>query len=81
MQNINILTLGSPEGKGVFFPLGLLGAIVTPTGYNASIPANNDFPRPPDTSGVLDIQVSALLWWLLASHCRELKPGPAVSLM
>ncbi|KAK9805704.1 hypothetical protein WJX72_012559 [[Myrmecia] bisecta] len=33
-QNINILTIGSPTGRGGFFPNGLLGAINTPAGYN-----------------------------------------------
>lgn len=33
LQLINILTLGSPDGKGCFFPDGLLGAIHLPTGY------------------------------------------------
>ncbi|KAK9862603.1 hypothetical protein WJX84_007504, partial [Apatococcus fuscideae] len=33
---INILTLGNPQGIGGFFPVGLNGAIKTPTGYNLS---------------------------------------------
>ena len=34
MQIINILTLGSPDGVGCFFPKGLLGRINKPTGYD-----------------------------------------------
>ena len=53
MQLINILTLGNPEGVGVFFPEGLLGAITKPTGYNASSAGNQAYPsqlarQPPD---------------------------------
>ncbi|KAK9834043.1 hypothetical protein WJX81_005369 [Elliptochloris bilobata] len=33
---INILTLGSPSGKGSFFPKGLSGPITSPAGYDAS---------------------------------------------
>ena len=33
-QHINILTLGSPTGTGVFFPNGLNGVIKTPAGFN-----------------------------------------------
>ena len=67
VQLINILTLGNPEGVGVFFPKGLLGAITKPTGYNASSPGNQAYPsqlasqpanlvttqvmRPPDQRG------------------------------
>ena len=36
LQLINILTLGNPQGIGGFFPVGLNGAIKTPTGYNLS---------------------------------------------
>ena len=58
MQNINILTLGNPEGKGVFFPEGLLGAITTPTGYNKTDPGNETFPSSTSNSGNLDTQVA-----------------------
>ncbi len=58
MQNINILTLGNPEGKGVFFPNGLLGAITTPYGYNKTDPANETFPSGlTQNSALLDTQV------------------------
>ena len=43
-QLINILTLGNVDGVGVFFPKGLLGAIVKPTGYNASSSGNQAYP-------------------------------------
>ena len=46
VQLINILTLGDPQGIGVFFPEGLLGAINKPTGYNTSAPGTNAFPTP-----------------------------------
>lgn len=36
MQIINILTLGSPDCVGCFFPKGVLGKINKPTGYDAS---------------------------------------------
>ena len=36
LQIINILTLGSPDGIGCFFPKGFLGKINKPTGYDAS---------------------------------------------
>ena len=43
-QLINILTLGAADGKGCFFPNGLLGEIVTPAGFDATVPATDDFP-------------------------------------
>lgn len=45
MQIINILTLGSPTGTGVFFPNGLNGAIKTPTGYASTYPGLDAFPN------------------------------------
>jgi hypothetical protein len=44
-QNINILTLGAKNGKGGFFPNGLLGKIRLPTGYNKVAPGTNAYPR------------------------------------
>ena len=44
-QNINILTLGSANGTGVFFPNGLLGRISKPTGYASVANGLNDFPE------------------------------------
>ena len=46
-QNINILTLGSPNGTGVFFPEGLHGRINTPTGYAEIASGLDDFPASP----------------------------------
>ena len=43
-QIINILTLGNVDGVGVFFPQGLRGAIVKPTGYNVSSSGNQAYP-------------------------------------
>jgi len=43
-QLINVLTLGSPDGKGCFFPEGLHGEITVPTGFNTSVAAVDDFP-------------------------------------
>lgn len=43
-QVISIVTLGSPVGKGVFFPEGLYGAIVTPFSFNESLPGLDSFP-------------------------------------
>lgn len=37
-QNINVLTLGNPDGKGVFFPNGLNGVITKPVGFNVTDP-------------------------------------------
>ena len=42
-QNINILTLGSPTGTGVFFPNGLNGVIKTPAGFNLQDPGTASF--------------------------------------
>ncbi|EIE26937.1 hypothetical protein COCSUDRAFT_59435 [Coccomyxa subellipsoidea C-169] len=55
-QVINIVTLGSPVGKGVFFPEGLLGAIVTPFSFNESRPALDSFP--PTSSNKVASQMS-----------------------
>ncbi len=57
MQVINIVTLGSPVGKGVFFPEGLLGAIVTPFSFNESRPALDSFP--PTSSNKVASQVGS----------------------
>lgn len=46
-MNINILTLGNPDGVGAFFPNGLIGAISTPTGYADSASGLDDFPSSP----------------------------------
>ena len=44
MQVINILTLGDPNGVGVFFPKGLNGAINKPTGFDKLADGYDDFP-------------------------------------
>ena len=54
-QNINILTLGNPDGVGVFFPNGLIGAISKPTGFNETASGTDDFP----TSPMVAFQVSS----------------------
>jgi len=46
-MNINILTLGNPDGVGAFFPNGLIGAISKPTGYNVTAAGTDDFPSSP----------------------------------
>lgn len=46
-MNINILTLGSPNGTGVFFPEGLNGNLRLPTGYAAMASGVADFPANP----------------------------------
>lgn len=46
-MNLNILTVGSPTGKGGFFPEGLNGAIKTPAGYNVSLNGTSDLPAQP----------------------------------
>jgi hypothetical protein len=56
-QLINVLTLGSPNGTGVFFPNGFAGAINKPTGYNATANGTTDFPS--SSNGYyVDTQVS-----------------------
>lgn len=41
-----------------FCPQGLLGAITKPTGYDTSVPANQNFPpRAVDTTGLVATQV------------------------
>ena len=47
MQNINILTLGAKDGKGVFFPNGLNGKIKLPTGFADTSDGLADFPSSP----------------------------------
>ena len=42
-QHINILTLGSPTGTGVFFPNGLNGVIKTPAGFNLTAAGTESF--------------------------------------
>ncbi|KAK9841033.1 hypothetical protein WJX81_006662 [Elliptochloris bilobata] len=42
---INILTLGSPSGKGGFFPNGLNGVITSPAGYDAVDPGTKSFAK------------------------------------
>ena len=49
LQNINILTLGSPEGKGVFFPEGFTGNINKPAGFDKMADGFEDFPESPET--------------------------------
>ena len=44
LQLINILTLGSPNGTGVFFPNGLGGAITKPTGFDKAANGYTTFP-------------------------------------
>lgn len=44
-QNINILTLGAKNGKGGFFPNGLLGKIRLPTGFDKVARGTNAYPR------------------------------------
>ena len=46
VQLLNILFLGNPEAKGVFFPDGVLGRINSPVGYNATASGLDDFPSP-----------------------------------
>lgn len=46
-MNINILTLGNPDGVGVFFPNGLIGAISKPTGFDQVSSGTDDFPSNP----------------------------------
>ena len=43
-QLLNILFLGNPAAKGVFFPNGVMGAINKPAGYNATASGLDSFP-------------------------------------
>lgn len=54
LQLINILTLGNPDGMGVFFPNGLGGAINKPTGFDQMADGFDDFP----TTSTVASQVS-----------------------
>lgn len=54
MQNINILTLGNPDGVGAFFPKGLNGRITKPTGLDKTVQGLDDFP----TGGAAVAQVA-----------------------
>ena len=60
-MNINILTLGSPNGTGVFFPEGLLGRINTPTGYAAVASGLDDFPASPSVASQVCTAPTALM--------------------
>ena len=44
LQLINIETLGNPNGIGVFFPNGYVGAINKPTGYASMDTGLGGFP-------------------------------------
>lgn len=71
LQNINILTVGSPNGVGGFFPEGLIGNIATPTGYNVTDSGLEDFPSEPSVA----FQVTSHLpeayafWHVLCGFC------------
>ena len=43
-QLLNILFLGNPAAKGVFFPNGVMGAINKPAGYNLTASGLDSFP-------------------------------------
>lgn len=60
-QNINILTIGSPNGKGGFFPNGLIGRINKPTGYNKTALGLDKFPRRRAVSGQQSIRATGKL--------------------
>ena len=57
-QNINILTLGNPDGVGVFFPNGLIGAISKPTGFNETASGTDDFPTSPMVASQVSLRPS-----------------------
>ena len=57
-QNINILTLGNPDGVGVFFPNGLIGAISKPTGFNETASGTDDFPTSPMVASQVSLRSS-----------------------
>jgi len=50
-QHINILTVGSPNGIGGFFPNGLNGVITSPFGFNVTDPRTEDIPKYAISSG------------------------------
>ena len=58
MQLINILTLGSPNGTGVFFPNGLNGVIKTPAGLNSFSTGVADFPATANVLGQVSFQLA-----------------------
>ena len=51
MQLINILTLGNPDGTGVFFPNGLGGALTKPTGFDKAANGYKTFPTTTTVAG------------------------------
>ena len=58
LQLINILTLGNPNGTGVFFPNGLSGAITKPTGFDKVGDGFTDFPSTSLVAGQVRLQPS-----------------------
>jgi len=79
-QNINVLTLGSPNGIGVFFPNGLNGVITKPTGYNATDSGVEDIPKHAISSGqgCFAISVPALIFgYVCESVMRDCSHGHA----
>ena len=70
-QVLNILFLGNPAGKGVFFPNGVYGAINKPVGYNLTAGGLDSFPA---TGAKVATQVRARLLHML---CSSFKPSYA----
>ena len=59
-MNINILTLGNPDGVGAFFPNGLIGAISKPTGLDQMSSGTDDFPSNPMVASQVSLSPSSL---------------------
>ena len=74
LQIINILTLGSPDGIGCFFPKGFLGKINKPTGFDASASGTtaSDASGPPKIAVQVRLCTYGLSPFQTAwAHCRR----------
>ena len=67
-QLINIETLGSSTGTGVFFPNGYVGAITTPAGYSSMDSGLGSFPTPGTGVATQVILCTAFLTPLICSR-------------
>ena len=66
-QILNILFLGNPAAKGVFFPNGVYGAINSPVGYNLTAGGLDSFPS---SGAKVATQVWACGSFLVSSLCE-----------
>lgn len=75
-QLINILTLGSPDGKGCFFPEGFKGRINRPEGFAKLADGYEPWPFPPTTQEAAATQdVGEVPPPITPEHNRPFVPG------